>query len=47
MGQLFRRFARDRSGAGAITYGLIAAGISMAMVTALQGIGARLVARLD
>jgi pilus assembly protein Flp/PilA len=47
MGYLIRRFAQDRGGAAAIEYGLIAAGISMAIITALQGIGARLSASPD
>ena len=34
--QLVRRFARDPSGATAIEYGLIAAGISVAIVVMVQ-----------
>jgi pilus assembly protein Flp/PilA len=39
---LLKRFGADVSGAAAVEYGLIAAGLSMAIVTVLQGIGARL-----
>jgi pilus assembly protein Flp/PilA len=42
MNELVRRFAEDESGAAAVEYGLIAAGISAAIITVLQGIGARL-----
>jgi len=33
------RFLRDNSGATAIEYGLIAAGISVAIIVAVQGTG--------
>ena len=36
------RFLRDESGTAAIEYGLIAASISIAIVTALQSLGLRL-----
>jgi len=36
--KLFRRFARDESGATAIEYGLIAAGISVAIIVVVQAI---------
>jgi pilus assembly protein Flp/PilA len=36
------RFARDESGATAIEYGLIAAGISVAIIAAVQGLGTTL-----
>jgi pilus assembly protein Flp/PilA len=36
------RFLNDESGATAIEYGLIAAGISVAILTVMQGIGTRL-----
>jgi len=42
MKQLFARFARDESGATAIEYGLIAAGISVAIITVLTGVGSNL-----
>jgi len=37
-----RRFLADESGATAIEYGLIAAGIAIAIITAVQGVGTRL-----
>jgi len=37
-----RRFAKDESGATAIEYGLIAAGISVAIITILKGVGTKL-----
>ena len=36
------RFVRDESGATAIEYGLIAAGISVAIIAAVQGLGTNL-----
>jgi pilus assembly protein Flp/PilA len=36
------RFVRDESGATAIEYGLIAAGISVAIITVVQGLGTKL-----
>jgi len=47
MNSLVTRFAADDSGATAIEYGLIAAGISVAIMTALQGIGSRLTATFE
>lgn len=47
MEKLIRRFADDESGEAAVEYGLIAAGISVAIITALQGIGARLSISFD
>ena len=37
-----RRFLADESGATAIEYGLIAAGISLAIIAIINGLGARL-----
>ena len=37
-----KRFAKDQSGATAIEYGLIAAGISVAIITVVQGLGTKL-----
>ena len=37
-----KRFAKDQSGATAIEYGLIAAGISVAIITVVQGLGSKL-----
>ena len=42
MKTLFARFAKDESGATAIEYGLIAAGISVAIITVVQGLGTNL-----
>ena len=39
-----KRFVRDESGATAIEYGLIAAGISVAIVTIVQTVGTSLTA---
>jgi pilus assembly protein Flp/PilA len=36
---LLQRFARDVSGATAIEYGLIAAGISVAIITVVNSLG--------
>ena len=36
------RFLRDESGTAAIEYGLIAASISIAIITAVQSLGAKL-----
>ena len=40
--QLISRFLRDESGATAIEYCLIAAGISIVIITAVRGIGTTL-----
>ena len=37
-----KRFAQDESGATAIEYGLIAAGISVAIITVVQALGTQL-----
>ncbi len=42
MSKLFARFLNDESGATAIEYGLIAAGISLAIIAAVNGIGGNL-----
>ena len=42
MQMLIGRFANDDSGATAIEYGLIAAGIAMAIVTAVMTLGTQL-----
>jgi pilus assembly protein Flp/PilA len=36
------RFLRDETGATAIEYGLIAAGISIAIIVAMNGLGSKL-----
>jgi pilus assembly protein Flp/PilA len=40
--KLVSRFWRDESGATAIEYGLIAAGISIAIIVAVNGLGSNL-----
>ncbi len=42
MTQLIKRFAKDQAGATAIEYGLIAAGISIAIIAVVQGVGTNL-----
>jgi len=44
MKNLVSRFMKDESGATAIEYGLIAAGISVAIITVVQTVGSSLVA---
>ena len=38
----FKKFVRDESGATAIEYGLIAAGIAVAIITVVNGLGDKL-----
>ncbi len=45
MKNLFARFVKDESGATAIEYGLIAAGISLAIITIVNGLGSNLNAK--
>ena len=42
MKNLVARFAKDESGATAIEYGLIAAGISLVIIAVVNGIGSNL-----
>jgi pilus assembly protein Flp/PilA len=42
MKSLVSRFVKNESGATAIEYGLIAAGISVAIIAVVQGIGSKL-----
>ena len=42
-----RRFATDTSGATAIEYGLIAAGIAVAIIAVVNGIGSKLNTTFD
>jgi len=42
MKKLIARFVKDESGATAIEYGLIAAGISLAIIAAVDGLGTTL-----
>jgi len=39
---ILKRFLRDQSGATAIEYGLIAAGISLAIIAVVNGLGTNL-----
>jgi pilus assembly protein Flp/PilA len=39
---ILKSFLRNESGATAIEYGLIAAGISVAIITVVQGLGSKL-----
>jgi pilus assembly protein Flp/PilA len=40
---IIRKFLRDENGATAIEYGLIAAGIAVVIITAVKGVGDKLV----
>jgi pilus assembly protein Flp/PilA len=40
--RLLKKFWRDETGATAIEYGLIAAGIALAIIAAVNGLGTRL-----
>ena len=42
MKNLVSRFVKDESGATAIEYGLIAAGISVAIIAVVKGLGTKL-----
>jgi pilus assembly protein Flp/PilA len=42
MKNLISRFVKDQSGATAIEYGLIAAGISLAIIAVVNGLGTNL-----
>ena len=42
MKKLLSKFAKDESGATAIEYGLIAAGISLAIIAVVNGLGSSL-----
>jgi pilus assembly protein Flp/PilA len=39
---MLKRFLKDEAGATAIEYGLIAAGISVAIIATVQGLGTKL-----
>jgi pilus assembly protein Flp/PilA len=39
---IFMKFVRDESGATAVEYGLIAAGISMSIIAVMHGLGSKL-----
>ncbi|MGP9810095.1 Flp family type IVb pilin [Rhodopseudomonas sp. NSM] len=42
MKTIFARFVKDESGATAIEYGLIAAGIALAIIAVINGMGTKL-----
>jgi pilus assembly protein Flp/PilA len=47
MNELFLRFLKDNSGATAIEYGLIAALISVVIITAITSVGTKLTATFN
>lgn len=47
MSQFLKSFAKDESGATAIEYGLIAAGIAVVIITAVQLVGTNLTAQFN
>lgn len=47
MKELILRFTKDESGASAIEYGLIAAGIGVVIITVVKGIGTDLVTKFN
>jgi pilus assembly protein Flp/PilA len=47
MKNLISRFVKDQSGATAIEYGLIAAGISLAIIAVVNGLGTNLNAKFS
>ena len=47
MKNLVARFVKDESGATAIEYGLIAAGIALAIIAAVQGVGTKMSTTFD
>jgi pilus assembly protein Flp/PilA len=44
---IIKSFIKDESGATAIEYGLIAAGIAIAIITAVNGLGTKLSTNFD
>jgi pilus assembly protein Flp/PilA len=47
MKSVIKSFIKDESGATAIEYGLIAAGIAIAIITAVNGLGTKLSTNFD
>ena len=47
MTRVSRRFIRDESAATAIEYGLIAAGIALAILAAVTSVGTAIIAKLN
>jgi pilus assembly protein Flp/PilA len=46
MSKIVKRFTTDERGSATMEYGLVAAGLSLAIVAVLQGIGMRLTANV-
>ena len=46
MNKMVKDFATDERGSATMEYGLVAAGLSLAIITVLQGVGMRLTANL-
>jgi pilus assembly protein Flp/PilA len=46
MSKIVKRFITDERGSATMEYGLVAAGLSLAIVAVLQGIGMRLTANV-
>jgi pilus assembly protein Flp/PilA len=46
MSKIVKRFATDERGSATMEYGLVAAGLSLAIITVMQGIGMRLTANV-
>jgi pilus assembly protein Flp/PilA len=47
MTSIIKSFFKDESGATAIEYGLIAAGIAIAIIAAVQGVGSQLTSNFN
>ena len=47
MTNLFARFVKDESGATAIEYALIAAGIAIVIIAAVNGVGSAISSKFD
>lgn len=47
MTKLIARFVKDEFGATAIEYGLIASGIALAIITAVNGVGTKMSSTFD
>lgn len=46
MSKIVKRFTTDERGSATLEYGLVAAGLSLAIIAVLQGIGVRLTANV-
>jgi pilus assembly protein Flp/PilA len=47
MRSIVKRFVTEEHGSATVEYGLVAAGLSIAIITVLQGIGLRLTANMS